>query len=105
MTVFEFHEKQNVVTGDGKSFVSTPSYETKSTDLAAKTAAISGSLFVEPVVFGEAKSTDSIAIGFWTDARTIGRNFEKTIFQEPLLRLKFKKKRGRKERSRLLPCK
>ena len=43
-------------------------------------------------IFGEAKSTDSRAMGFWADARTHGRNFEKTTFQKPLLRLKSKKK-------------
>ena len=45
-------------------------------------------LFLEPMSFGEAKSTDTRAMGFWTD----GHNFEKTIFQNPLPRLKSNKK-------------
>ena len=39
-------------------------------------------------IFGEAKSTDSRAMGVWTDART---NFEKCVFQNPLLRTKSNK--------------
>ena len=34
------------------------------------------------VIFGEAKSTDSRSKGVWTD----GHNFEKCVFQNPLLR-------------------
>ena len=38
-------------------------------------------LFLEPITFAEAKSTDNRAMGSWTD------NFEKTIFQNPLPRM------------------
>ena len=48
-------------------------------------------LFLEPTIFGEAKSTDSRAMGSWTDGRTHGRNFEKCVFQNPLLRTKSNK--------------
>ena len=54
------------------------------------------SLFLEPITFSEAKSTDTRAMGFWTDARTHGHNFEKTIFQNPFPRLKSNKKGGGK---------
>ena len=47
-------------------------------------------LFLEPMTFGEAKSTDSRTMGFWTD----GRNFEKTIFQNPLPQIKSTKGEG-----------
>ena len=47
---------------------------------------------LEPMTFGEAKSTDSRAMGFWTD----GRNFEKCVFQNPLLRTKSNKNGGGK---------
>ena len=36
-------------------------------------------LFLEPIIFREAKSIDTRAMGSWTD----GRNFETTIFQNP----------------------
>ena len=55
------------------------------------------SLFLEPTIFGEAKSTDSRAMGFVTDARSHGENFENYVFQNPLLRSKSKKKRRKKE--------
>ena len=44
------------------------------------------------VIFGEAKSTDSRAIGVWTDGRTHGHNFGKCVFQNPLLQTKSIKK-------------
>ena len=43
-------------------------------------------LFLEAITIGEAKSADTRAVGSWTDARTDGRNFAKTIFQNPLQR-------------------
>ena len=47
-------------------------------------------LFLEPLIFGEAKSTDSRAMGFLTDGRTDGRthghNFEKRIFEIAFVR-------------------
>ena len=43
------------------------------------------------VIFGEAKSTDSRAMGVWTDGRTHGHNFEKCVFQNPLLQTKSNK--------------
>ena len=36
--------------------------------------------FLEPVTSGEAKSTDTIAMGSWTD----GRNFEKNYCRNPV---------------------
>ena len=45
-------------------------------------------LFLEPITFGEAESTDTGAMGFWTD----GRNFGEIVFQNPLPRLKSTKK-------------
>ena len=49
-------------------------------------------LFLEPLIFGEAKSTDSRAMGFWTVASTHARtNFEKYVFRNPLLRTKSNK--------------
>ena len=52
-------------------------------------------LFLEPLIFGEAKSTDSSAMGFWTDGRTHagthGHIFEKCVFRNPLSQTKSKK--------------
>ena len=46
------------------------------------------SLFLEPITFSEAKSTDTRALGSWTD----GRNFEKPVFRNPLPRVKSSRK-------------
>ena len=48
--------------------------------------------FLEPTIFGEAKSTDSRAMGSWTH----GHDFEKCVFSKPLPRTKSAKKGVRK---------
>ena len=53
------------------------------------------------VIFGEAQSTDSRAMGVRTDARTHGHNFEKGVFQNPFLQTK-SNKNGVEKNSRAL---
>ena len=49
-------------------------------------------LFLEPLIFGEAKSADSRSMGFWTDGRTRARtNFGKCVFRNPHSRTQSKK--------------
>ena len=62
--------------------VSTPFYENRSTDLLAKTASRFECPFLEPIGFGEAKSTGTRAMGSWTDGHTDGRTdaFWKELF-------------------------
>ena len=81
LTVVNFTKKQNALTGGSGFFVVSPFCHTKSTDLEAKTVTIMECLFLQSIIFGEAKSTDSRAMGFWTDARTHGHIFEKCVFQ------------------------
>ena len=52
-------------------------------------------LFLEPLICGEAKSTDSRALGFWTNGRTHRHDFEKGVFQNPAVQTKSNAKRGR----------
>ena len=59
-------------------------------------------LFLEPLIFREAKSTDSRAMGFWTYART-DAILKNAFFKIPFYELN-PSKRGRTEHSRLLPC-
>ena len=66
-------KNKNTLTGGSDFFVATPFSDTKSTDLKAKTVTRMECLFLEPLIFGEAKSTDSSAMGFWTDGRTHAR--------------------------------
>ena len=50
-------------------------------------------LVLEAITFGEAKSTDTRATGFWTGARTDGRTqFRKNYFLNPLSRMESDKK-------------
>ena len=97
MTVANFTETE-ALTGGGTFFVSTPFSETKSTDLKVKIASFlwpKWNLF-GPMSFGEAKSTDTRALGYWTvgrtQARRCGRVFEKTLFRNPYPRIKSTKK-------------
>ena len=59
-------------------------------------------LVFEPVIFGEAKSTDRSVIRSWADRRTHRRNFGKTISRKPFFHLKSPIKWGKQVQSRLL---
>ena len=96
MTVVNFTTTKNTLTGGSAFFVSTLFCENKSTDLRAKSLLNEVLLFLEPITFGEAKSTDDRAMGSWTD----GHIFETIIFQNPLPRIKsIKKEVGKNTRA------
>ena len=67
--------------------------EAKSTDMGPflrnKSDQNGISLFLEPITSGATKSTDTKAMGTWTDGRTDGHIFEKAIFQSLFSRMKF----------------
>ena len=79
----KFHKK-NALTGGSAFCVSTSFHETKSTDLESKTMSkMEKRLFLKPIIFGVAKSTDTMARGFGTDTLTgilLKKLFSKTIF-------------------------
>ena len=49
-------------------------------------------IFLELIIFGEAKSTDTVALGSWAHARADRHTSEKTIFGSTLPRLESTKK-------------
>ena len=73
MTAVNFTKKQNALTGGIPFFVSTFLQENKSTDLRAKIVPE-----IEPIIFGEAKSTNTRAMGSWTDGCTYARTHART---------------------------
>ena len=73
MTAVNFTKKQNALTGGIPFFVSTFLQENKSTDLRAKIVPE-----IEPIIFGEAKSTNTRDMGFWTDGCTYARTHART---------------------------
>ena len=101
----KFTKRKNVLTGGSAFFVVIIFRDTKSRDLAAKTLKKWNSFLLEPTNSGEAKLTDSRAMGLWTDAgRTDGRDFEKCVFQILSHKLNPLKTRQKESKSHKTPA-
>ena len=77
-----FFEKRNALTRGSAFFASSFFCEVTSTDCKATSHSNGICPFLEPVTSGEAKSTDTTAMGPWTGGRTqFRKNFQNPVSQ------------------------